>query len=180
MRPVLFRWRGLTIWSYPAMIYLGLVGAVVVGNAVAHADGLEAFRVYVAMLVLSGPALLGAKLLYIATHWELYRPDPSQIWNRDQGGAAQYGGILVALPLSVPLLAALGLPFGAFWDVAIFGLLVLMIFGRVGCVLNGCCAGRPSRSWLAVTSRDRSGAWARRLPTPYLEGALALLLLALA
>ena len=46
MRPVLFKWRRLTVWSYPAMVYLGLVAGVVAGNVAANAAGLDAFRVY--------------------------------------------------------------------------------------------------------------------------------------
>lgn len=33
VRPVLLRWRGYTIWSYPAMLYVGLVAGVAAGNA---------------------------------------------------------------------------------------------------------------------------------------------------
>jgi phosphatidylglycerol---prolipoprotein diacylglyceryl transferase len=180
VRRVLFRWRGFTVWSYPAMVYLGFIGAVVTGNLAAHAAGLDAFRVYVAMLVLAVPALIGARLFFVATHWDLYRGDVRQIWNRHSGGAAQYGGFLVVLPVSVPLLGALGLPIGAFWDVAVFGLLVLMIFGRAGCLLNGCCAGRPSHSWISLNLRNDAGVWARRVPTQCLEAAWALIILVLA
>ncbi len=41
MRPILFQWRGLTVWSYPAMLYIGLVAGVVAGNVAAHAAGIE-------------------------------------------------------------------------------------------------------------------------------------------
>ena len=51
MRPVLFRWHGLTFWASPTFLYLGLVSGVFAGNAAAHAIGLDAFRVYVATLV---------------------------------------------------------------------------------------------------------------------------------
>ena len=91
-----------------------------------------------------------------------------------------YGGLLLAVPLSVPLLALLRLPFGAFWDVATFTILVGMAFTRVGCLLNGCCAGRPSNGWLALLLPDHRGVWKRRLPTQLLEAALAIVLLAAA
>jgi phosphatidylglycerol---prolipoprotein diacylglyceryl transferase len=150
MRPILFRWRGVTVWSYPAALYFGLVAACVVGNFTARSAGLDAFRAYLAMLILSVPALLGAKLFYVAIHWPLYRTDVRRIWDRSQGGASLYGGFLLVLPLSVPLLSVLHLPLGAFWDVAVISILVLMIFGRIGCLLNGCCAGRPSKSWMPM------------------------------
>ena len=36
MRPILFRWRGLTISSYRAMLYVGLVAGIFAGNAAAR------------------------------------------------------------------------------------------------------------------------------------------------
>jgi phosphatidylglycerol:prolipoprotein diacylglycerol transferase len=178
MRPVLFRLRGIPIYSYPAMLYVGFVLGVLAGNAAAHASGLDAFRVFVATFLLIVPALLGARLLFVACHWPSYRHELRRIWNRSEGGAAQYGGLLLILPLSVPVLASLDLPFGAFWDIGGITILVGMIFTRVGCLLNGCCSGRPTRGWLGVHLPNRAGVWARRIPTQCLEAALATLLLA--
>ena len=70
------------------------------------------------------------------------------------------GGLILALPLSVPLLRVLDVPLGTYWDAAVFVLLVGMIFTRAGCLLNGCCRGT------------------RRIPTSVLEAALACVLLA--
>jgi prolipoprotein diacylglyceryltransferase len=84
--------------------------------------------------------------------------------------------LLIALPISWPLLAILGLPFGAFWDVAVITILVGMTVTRIGCLLNGCCAGRPVRVF-GVRLPNACGEWRRRVPTQVFEGALALTLL---
>jgi phosphatidylglycerol:prolipoprotein diacylglycerol transferase len=177
MRPVLFHWRGFKVWSYPAMVYFGMVAGIVASNAAAHAYGVNAFRVYVASLILLVPALLGAKLLYVVSHWSQYRNNIRPFWALKSGGAALYGGVIVVLPSSLPLLAALKIPVGAFWDGAVFLMLILMFFGRIGCLLNGCCAGRASRSWISMCLPNRSGVWARRLPTQHLEAGWGFLLL---
>ena len=82
MRPVMFRWRGLTIWSYPAMLYVGLVAGVVAGNLAAHAASIDAFRVLVATFLLLVPALAGARLLYVASNWSTFRGRTDRIWDR--------------------------------------------------------------------------------------------------
>src|SRR6516165_5718615 len=97
MYPVLFKWRGITVWSYPAMLYIGLVAGVVAGNIAAHAAGLDALRVYIATISLIVPALAGARLLYVAAEWEIYRGNPKQIWDRNDGGYVMYGGLPAAL-----------------------------------------------------------------------------------
>ena len=91
-----------------------------------------------------------------------------------------YGGLLLVLPLSTPVLAALRLPAGSYWDVAVFTMLAGMILGRLGCLMNGCCAGRPSKSLFSMHLPNREGVWERRVPTPFLEAALGVALVALA
>ncbi len=158
------------------MLYVGLVVGVAAGNIAAHAAGLDAFRVYVATLLLIPPSLVGARLLHVFTHWDIYRNDRKRIWNRNEGGQAQYGGLAVMVPLSFPLLAALDIPLGGFWDVSSFTILVGMIFTRIGCLLNGCCAGRPS-GLFGVHLPNVHGVWERRIPTQILEAIWATVLL---
>jgi prolipoprotein diacylglyceryltransferase len=177
MHPVMFRWRGLTVHSYPAMQWLGLTLGVYAGQFMARAAGLDAFRVFVATILLLFPALAGARILHVAMKWHFYRDHKESIWNTRKGGAAQYGGILVAVPLSIPLLEALSLPFGAFWDVAGITIMVGMVFTRIGCFLNGCCEGRESSAWLALYLPNSRGEWKRRYPTQLFEATWAALLL---
>jgi phosphatidylglycerol---prolipoprotein diacylglyceryl transferase len=177
MRPVLFRWRKFTIRSYPAMLYFGLVAGVTAGNVAAHAAKMNAFRAYVATLLLIVPALAGSRILYVATHPELCHSGVGDFWGRKRGGYSVYGGLPAALLVSFPVLRLLKLSIAEFWDVAIFTILVGMIFARVGCLLNGCCCGRVSSSWLAVNLPNGSGVRARRIPTQILEALLAAILL---
>jgi phosphatidylglycerol:prolipoprotein diacylglycerol transferase len=159
------------------MLYIGLVAGVVAGNAAAHATGMDAFRTYVATLVLIGPAVAGARLLHVVLHWRIYRQSPGRIWKQSEGGYGMYGGLPLVLLLSVPLLAALRLPFAAFWDVGMVTILTGMIFARIGCLLNGCCSGRPSNVWFSLYLPNHLGVWERRIPSQCLESGWAAILL---
>jgi phosphatidylglycerol---prolipoprotein diacylglyceryl transferase len=169
MRRVLFNFGKLPVYSYPAMLYLGIVAGIYTQRYSAPLFGLEAARVEVATLLLLLPALAGARLLFVASHWRTYVRDRSRIWLSTEGGAAMYGGLLLAVPISIPLLAALHLPFGRFWDVASFTMLTGMIVARVGCLLNGCCSGRETSGWLGIELPDHHGIRKRRVPTQILE-----------
>ena len=173
MRPVLFQWRGVTFWAYPTLLYLGLVAGVLCGNLAARAAGLDPLRVYVATFLLLLPALAGARLLYVACNLARYRGRISAVWSRQDGGAAQYGGLILAVPLSFPILRSLDLPIAAFWDVGLVTILVGMIPTRVGCFLNGCCAGRPSSAWCSLVLPNTRGEWTRRIPTQWFEALFA-------
>jgi phosphatidylglycerol---prolipoprotein diacylglyceryl transferase len=177
MRPVLIQWRGITVPSYPALLYVGLVIGVIVEDSVARLVGLPRERVLLATVLLLTVALIGARLLFVATHWQVYRRALRRTWRRSEGGAAMYGGLLLALPVSVPLLAALDLSFLDFWDVATFPLLIGTIFTRIGCLLHGCCGGRPAEGAFTFVLPDHRGIRRRRSPTQLLEAGWAALLL---
>ncbi len=177
MRPVLIECCGFRIYSYPAMLYLGLVAGIVAGNYAANLTDLDSAAVLVATMLLLVPALVGARLLFVAVHWRFYRRDPRRIWRRSDGGAAMLGGLPLAFLASLPLLSALDIPLGAFWDVATFTMLVGMIPTRVGCLLHGCCGGRATDGWFALYLPNHLGIWRRRIPTQILEGGLGIVLL---
>jgi phosphatidylglycerol:prolipoprotein diacylglycerol transferase len=178
MRRVLFRCFGLPIYSYPVMVYLGLVLGIYVQLYAALSIGVDTASTLAATLILVATALLGARLLYVVPRWKAFREQPSRILRFSEGGASMYGGILLAVPLSFPVLAMLAIPFGVFWDLASLTILVGMIVTRVGCFLNGCCAGRPASGWWAVCLPNDKGVWRRRIPTQMLEIAWSLAVLA--
>jgi prolipoprotein diacylglyceryltransferase len=176
MRRILFSWHGWHIYSYPAMLYAGLLAGVFVGAHVAQGAGMSADRFAVAVAILLIPALAGSRLYFVLTRWDIYGRDLTRIWRRAEGGMAMYGGFLLVVPLSVPLLRAMGLPFGAFWDAAVLTILLGMAFTRIGCFLNGCCSGRPSDAWFALYLPDHQGVWQRRIPTQLMEMSFAMML----
>jgi len=57
-------------------------------------------------------------------------------------------------------------------------MLVGLVVTRVGCFLNGCCAGRPTTGWLALELPDHRGVRARRIPNQLLDGGWGLVVLA--
>jgi phosphatidylglycerol---prolipoprotein diacylglyceryl transferase len=93
---------------------------------------------------------------------------------------AMYGGMPVMLLFSIPLLSALGLSLGGFWDAASLTVMTGMVFAKLGCLMNGCCAGRPSSCSIAVTLPDSRGIWEKRTPVQGLEAGWAAAVLAVA
>jgi phosphatidylglycerol:prolipoprotein diacylglycerol transferase len=155
-----------------------MAAGVASGVFFASRAGLPVDRTYLGYLLLLVPALLGARVLHLLKHWGHYRARPDLILSRTDSGLALYGGLILSLLLSWPLLAALKLPAAPFWDGGAVVILVGMTFAKVGCHLNGCCAGRPTTSrWGVSLRRDRGRV--RRTPTQLLESLLAVMLLAI-
>jgi phosphatidylglycerol:prolipoprotein diacylglycerol transferase len=177
VRPVLFEWRGIRVHAYPFFLFVGLTFGILAGTRAGAMRGLDPVRLYVALLILVIPALVGSRVLYALSHWQLFRDNPARIFSTQTGGAALYGGLLLALGCSWPVLRVLRLPLGGFWDAATITILVGMTFTKIGCLMNGCCAGRETSGWLALRLPNTRGVWRRRVPTQLIECALAAVLL---
>ncbi len=180
MRRVLLTWRDHKIYSYPAMLYLGLLAGLVAGNLASHRIGIDAAAVFVAQLILIPFALIGARLMHVPFHWRHYRQAPGGILAAQRGGADMLGGLPVALLLSVPLLGALELSFSRFWDVTVFTIFTGMFITRFGCLLNGCCGGRVTDGFLGLELPGIDDVVRRRIPMQLLEAGWTLTVLGLA
>ena len=177
MRRVLCEWRGIKLYSYPVLLYFGTLVGIGAAAYGAGRRGLDPGRVYLAMLLLFPVGLVGARLLFIMTHWRLYRREPHRLWRQSEGGSSLYGGLILFFLASLPLLKVLGISIGGFWDAGSIALLTGMIFTKVGCLLNGCCGGKPTSGPLALNLPDHRGVWRRRWPTQLLEAGWAALIL---
>ncbi|MBA3311476.1 MAG: prolipoprotein diacylglyceryl transferase [Nocardioidaceae bacterium] len=168
----------LRVPTYTVMLYLGCVSGTLAGAAFAQSTGLAPGSFVPATILLLIPAFIGARLWFVLQHRETFRAEPQRIWRRGEGGSSLYGGLVLGVVFSVPVLALAGLPFRGFWDAAAITMLVGLILTRVGCLLNGCCVGRETAGRLGVHLPDHHGRWRRRYPTPVLEAAWATIVLA--
>lgn len=74
------------------------------------------------------------------------------------GGLTYYGGLLLALPLGFRQLRRDHFPIGKALDMAGMVIPVGLCFGRMGCLLAGCCFGQPLNSPLALVFPPGSAA----------------------
>jgi phosphatidylglycerol:prolipoprotein diacylglycerol transferase len=165
------RWRAWEISTYKLCLYVGVVIGLPVTAVRAHGAGLDEAAVLATIPVLLAFALVGARVLFLIGH-------RSATW-RPAKGACVWGGVLAALVASIPLLSLLRLPVARYWDVVVPSMLVLAVWGRVGCALHGCCAGRRTASRFALPRREADGSVTRRVPTQLLEATVAAAMLAL-
>jgi phosphatidylglycerol:prolipoprotein diacylglycerol transferase len=103
-----------------------------------------------ALALLLGSAMTGARLLFVATHWDRFSGERRRVWRYGDPGAASFGGIGGALLACPPLALALGVHVGTVLDLLVIAGLPGLAVGRVGCWLNGCCPGRNSTVSLQV------------------------------
>ena len=176
-RRVLFHVGRSPVPSYSAMLYLGCVLGIWVGAWMAAQRDLDVRRFVVTTIALLLPALAGSRALYLLQHRDQFREDHRGAVRRGSGGAALFGGLALAIPLSIVVLWLADLPYWRFWDAATVTMLVGLVITRVGCSMNGCCVGRATQGWYGVELPDVHGQWERRIPTQLLEMTFALVML---
>ena len=136
------------------------------------------------LLALMVGGVAGSRIAYVIEHWSAeFAGHPLQVFRVDQGGLMFYGGFIFAFlvffawcfvkkehPLKLADLLAAVIPLGH-------------AFGRIGCFFYGCCYGRDSDAWCAVTFPAGSPSWFEHgrkmvsvLPTQLFEAAALLVL----
>jgi phosphatidylglycerol:prolipoprotein diacylglycerol transferase len=91
-------------------------------------------------------AIVGARILYVISYWrESFAGGPiSEIFMVQHGGLVYYGG-LIGSSLACIIYARLKkLPLWKLSDALAPSIALGSFFGRFGCLMNGCCYGRPT------------------------------------
>jgi phosphatidylglycerol---prolipoprotein diacylglyceryl transferase len=91
-------------------------------------------------------AIIGARTLYVISYWkESFSGLPfKEVFMVQHGGLVYYGG-LIGASLACILFARLKkLPLWRLADVVAPSIALGYVFGRFGCLMNGCCYGRPT------------------------------------
>lgn len=144
MDPVCFYIGSKAVYWYGIMVALGFLAGVVHLTIAGIREGRPAgFGSDLAFwLMLSG--ILGARVAYVVVNLDYFLQDPWAIIRIDQGGLIFYGGFAGAFIAGIVFarLKHMGIP--ALADYVIPALPLGHAFGRIGCLLNGCCYGKIS------------------------------------
>lgn len=182
MKPILFQWGHLSIHAFGVLVALGFLTGLWIAGRNARAAGLSAAMVHdlAPWLVLGG--LAGARLWYVVSYWN--RDFAGQPWTEMfaiwRGGLVFYGGLIAATLLTLWRLHRLKLPMWTVADCLAPGIVVGHAFGRLGCLMNGCCFGRPTEvAWAIRFPSDHATAGTGVHPVQVYEAGLNLIFFAL-
>lgn len=86
----------------------------------------------------------GARLFYVIHHFDQFQGRLLSVFAIWQGGLELLGGILSAIAVIGFYCRYHKLPVRRYLDILAIGLMLALVFGRIGCFLNGCCFGKPT------------------------------------
>ena len=155
MHPEIANWGFIHIRWYGVMLAV----AFLVGTALALREArrlrLDEDRLITVILVTLVAAVVGARALYVIEHVDEFRQEWGGVLALWQGGLTLYGGIVAGTVAGLLTARQAGLPMWVVADALTPSLAIGTAFGRVGCFLNGCCYGRPTKlPWGVVFPPD--------------------------
>lgn len=153
VRSIAFRVFSWPIHWYGLIIAMGFLLAVLFCSKRVKRFGIEQDDVFDLLLYAVPLSILGARLYYVIFYLERFRTADGKldfgamirIWD---GGLAIYGGIIMAIIVTVIFCKKRGINFYAFADIGAYGLLIGQSIGRWGNFVNvECYGGQTTLPW---------------------------------
>lgn len=152
MHKVAFDLGGLPVYWYGVLVATGFFLGLWTASRRGLRDGLPPEKVMDAALWVFIGAIVGSRVLHVINYWEEdFAGKPLiQIFNIRQGGLVFYGGLIGATLTTIFYLRWKKLPVWKFGDAMAPSIALGAVFGRMGCLMNGCCYGQPSQAPWAI------------------------------
>jgi len=180
MHPELFRipFTDLTVKSYGLLMVCGFISAIYVIRRLSRDFGEHSEDITTAALYSLIAGIAGARIFYVIHYWHQFsNKGLLEIFAVWKGGLELLGGVLLAIFVIVIYLWAKKLPVRRYLDILGVGLMLALCFGRLGCLMNGCCFGKPTTCPVSIQFTYGSLAYesqirpdtARHREKPYIE-----------
>ena len=152
--PEFFGIGPLTIYSYGVMLAAAYLLGLQLAIVRARKAGLDSARMLDLGVYIVIAALVGAKLLLLFVNFNYFRNNPDEILVLARSGGVFYGGLITATLVAFLYIRRHRLPFWTTCDMFAPGIALGHVIGRLGCLMAGCCYGRPTTVPWAVTFTD--------------------------
>ena len=181
MKNELFTIGPFTVYSYGFMIAVGVFAAWLTAEYRAKKYRADTDQIFFLVLWCLVGGLLGAKLLFWITEWKEVAADPGFILRTMTDGFVVYGGIIGGIIAGWLYSRITKLNFLKYFDLMIPSVALAQGFGRIGCLLAGCCYGRETDLPIGVIFPEGALAPAgiRLLPTQLISSAGNFLIMAI-
>jgi phosphatidylglycerol:prolipoprotein diacylglycerol transferase len=144
MHPLAFQIGPLSIHWYGVLVALGFLAGLWTAGRRAPLSGIAAEKVLDLGPWLIIGAIVGARILHVISYWdqEYARAPFTEIFMIQKGGLVYYGGLIGASLAYIIYALLRKLPMWKVADILAPSVALGYVFGRLGCLMNGCCFGR--------------------------------------
>ena len=140
----------VTLKSYGLMMVIGFLVAVSLIRHLSRNITPDPQLITNAALYSLIGGVVGARLFYVIHYFEHFKQNPASVFAIWHGGLELLGGVILAITIIFFYLLYHKLPIRHYLDILAIALMLALVFGRIGCLLNGCCFGKPTELPWAV------------------------------
>ena len=140
----------LTVRSYGLMMVIGFLAAVTLIRRLSRHFTPDPQYITNAALYSLIAGVVGARLFFVVHYWDQFSDNLLGVFALWHGGLELLGGVILAIAVIFFYIWYHKLPLRHYLDVLAIGLFLALAFGRIGCLLNGCCYGKPANLPWAV------------------------------
>ncbi|MDR2708957.1 MAG: prolipoprotein diacylglyceryl transferase [Elusimicrobiota bacterium] len=157
MHPVLLKFWDFTFYSYGLMVALGFffgaiylsISAKKIKPPIISQD--DIFNIIFGVLI---SAIVGARLLFVIAEFPDMFSRPLEIFKVWEGGLVYYGGFIGSIIFAFAYLKIKKLNIYKVLDLFAPAVALGHFFGRIGCLLAGCCYGKPTNQPWGIVFED--------------------------
>ena len=151
MHPILFEVGTWPVYSYGVLLAVAYLAALQLAVVRARRIGVDGSKIMDLGIYLIIAALVGAKAMLIAVDFKYFVTQPREMLSLVRAGGVFYGGLIAALLVAVWLVRRYNLALWTTADLFAPGIALGHVIGRFGCLMAGCCYGRPTSVPWAIT-----------------------------
>lgn len=181
MHPIAFYFGSLPVRWYGVMMALAFLAGLWTATRRARRVNVSGDIIADVTLWLMVGSIVGARFVYVTTYWKQEFADQPfrEVFMIQHGGLVYYGGLIGASVAGIIYLAWKKLPVWKIADILAPSIALGSVFGRIGCLLNGCCYGRAcDLPWAIHFPADHETHGAAVHPTEVYDALLNLVLYA--
>jgi phosphatidylglycerol:prolipoprotein diacylglycerol transferase len=156
--PELFKLGPVTVYTYGVLLAAAYLLGLKLAMVRAKARGLDPNRALDLGIAIIISALVGAKLLLLLVDFDRFRQNPSDLFSIVRSGGVFYGGLIAAVAVAFWYMWRHRMPLWTTCDVFAPGIALGHAVGRLGCLMAGCCYGRPTTVPWAITFTNPAAA----------------------
>jgi phosphatidylglycerol:prolipoprotein diacylglycerol transferase len=136
--------------AYGVMAVIGYLVGIYFMNKEAERHNIKPLIIQsLSMWIIVG-MLVGARIWYVWENWDLFSSDIISIFKLWEGGMVFYGGFIGGFIGGILFIKTAKLSVAKVMDISAPGIAIAVAIGRIGCLLNGCCYGKITDSWIGI------------------------------
>ncbi len=144
-----------TVFSYGLMLVLAFFSAAFLAGRQARREKLDPDKIFNLLFFVFLSGIIGSRVFYVAINFPFYLREPLEMIMLQHGGMAWFGGLIFGFSAGCLFIKKNKMSLLKTLDLLAPFIALGQAIGRIGCLLNGCCFGKPAEFGLYFPVYER-------------------------